>query len=390
MFRQVYRKRKFLRIRYVLLIVAVIFIAWKFFQIVYESGKYFSVGNKLYSQEKIDEAIQSWEKASGLNPWSAKTFNNLAIAYNRKELYTKSYAASKKAVELKSDYEGALVILGESCFHLAKNEEKRKNHREARKLYREGGMACKKALTFAHSPDTVHYLGTAYLCLGEYDEGIMFFRERMPGNSDAREEINSLTEAKKNFLAGAGPNQITGADAEGPLPSGAEIAIVGHPLFNFSDTETKKFQNGVFYSDLDQDKQAELVLIYKMPGNDNKTPCYVSVFRWNVNKWDLRWNTKISDYDVGYFTVEDINGDTKPEMLVEGIHDAQGGALINIYAWSGSFYSVLQQIGPTWGTTILDVDEDGTKEIIILDKKREEYNSVLYKWNGTKYVKVEE
>ena len=380
---------KFLKFRYILLIIAIIIVALWIKRFT-DSSKYFKKGSELYSQQKIAVAIENLEKASHLNPWSARTFNSLAIAYGRQKLYTKSYAAAKKATELKPNYESALVIFGESCFHLARNEEKRKNYWGARKFYREGVLACKKALAFTCSPDTIHYLGTAYSSLGEYDEGIIFFTGRMPGNRNAQEQVNLLMEAKRNFLAGTGPNQIVDADTEGPLPSGAEIAVIGHPILKFIDTETKNFQNGVFYSDLDSDKQPELILIYKMPGNDNKVPCYVSVFMWNVNKWDLRWHTKISDYDVGYFTVEDINGDTKPEILIEGIYDAKSGALVNIYACDGLFIRAIQQLGPTWGTTLYDVDGDGAKEIIILDRKKDEYNSIIYKWNTTKYVKVDE
>lgn len=379
---------KILRLRYILLIIGIVIVVWQIFRFI-NLGKYFKKGNEFYSQGKIDEAIETWERASRLNPFSAKIFNNLAIAYNRKKLYTKSYEASKRAIELKPDYESAFLIFGESCFHLARNEEKKENHWEARKFYRKCVDACKKALKFAPAADTIHYLGTAYLCLGEYDEGIQFFTS-MAKNRDTQEEMDLLMNAKKNFLTGTGPNQIIGANTEGLLPPGAEIAVVGHPIFTFSPEERKNFQNGIFYSDLDKDKQTELVLVYKISGEENKNSFFVSIFDWDVDRWKFRWNTKVSDYSVGYFTVEDINGDTKPEILIEGIYDAQSGALINIYVWDGSFYKTIQQFGPTWGTTLYDVDGDGAKEIIILDKKREEYNSFLYKWDGIKYVKVDE
>ncbi|PIU52177.1 hypothetical protein COS91_00555, partial [Candidatus Desantisbacteria bacterium CG07_land_8_20_14_0_80_39_15] len=105
---------KFLKFRYILLIIAIIIVALWIKRFT-DSSKYFKKGSELYSQQKIAVAIENWEKASHLNPWSARTFNNLAIAYNCQKLYTKSYTAAKRATELKPNYESALVIFGEAC-----------------------------------------------------------------------------------------------------------------------------------------------------------------------------------------------------------------------------------------------------------------------------------
>jgi len=378
------QKKNFFRLRNILIILGIILVAILVKRVA-DFRRYSRLGQECYSREDIEGAIRNWERATRLNPWSSGLLTKLGFLYMRQKLYEEALAVAQKAVGLSPEYESALVLLGEASFRCGRKKEEAKDFTGAWQLYKKAIESYRKALNFAYAPDTIHYLGAAYLYLGEYDEGIVFFTERMPSNPEAIEERNRLMELKKRFLAGGGPNELAGADTPGPLPEGARIAIVGHPIFKFSQEDTSIFQNGVFYSDLDLDGNPELILLYKIE-TENQSSLFVSVFEWLENRWKMRWNTRLGGSDFGYFCVEDINADSRPEIVVENIYDFKTGAMLNIYGYMDSSYKILQQLGPTWGTTLLDLDQDGTKEIIILNRKKDEYNSIIYRWNGTKYI----
>lgn len=379
------RTGKKLRFRYVLLIAGIALAVFFIARFVY-SGKYFREGLRLYENNETEKALDRLEKAARLNPWSSEAFAKLSFLYLQKGWFAKAAESAEKAIALKPESEGAIAALGESSFHLARAEESKKNYPEAYRLYRKSAEACRKALVISPAMDTIKYLSTAYLYLGEYDEGIVYFGENLPDNDDAAKERAKLLEIKKRFLAGGGPSGITDPDTDGPLPAGAELAVAGHPIFKFSGSDTEMFQNGVFYSDLDMDGSTELVLIYKISSASGPKSCFVSVFKRSAGRWAVRWNTRLSGSDIGYFTVENINNDTWPDIAVESIYDFKSGAVLNIYSWNGSSYKTLQQIGPTWGTTLQDLDGDGAMEIVILDRKKKEYSSITYKWDGVKYA----
>jgi len=385
------RARKHIRFRYVLLIAGIALAVFFIIRFVY-SGKYLREGLRLYEEKDAEQALDRLEKAARLNPWSSEAFAKLSFLYLQKGWFAKAAEFAEKAIALKPESEDAIAALGESSFHLARSEESKNNYPEAYRLYRKGAEACRKALAILPSADTIKYLSTAYLYLGEYDEGIVYFGEKLPDNNDAAKERTKLLEIKKRFIAGGGPSGIVDPDTDGPLPAGGELAVAGHPIFKFSGSDTEMFQNGVFYSDLDKDGSTELVLIYKIPSASASASgpksCFVSVFKRSAGRWEVRWNTRLSGSDIGYFTVENINNDTWPDIAVESIYDFKSGAVLNIYSWNGSSYKTLQQIGPTWGTTLQDLDGDGAMEIVILDRKKNEYSSITYKWDGAKYARL--
>jgi len=232
MVRQVRRQKKHIRFRYVLLIAGIALAAFFIVRFIY-SGKYLKEGLRLYENKDAEKALDRLEKAARLNPWSSRAFAKLSFLYLQKGWFAKAAESAEKAIALKPESEDAIAALGESSFHLARGEESKKNYPEAYRLYRKSAEACRKALAISHSPDTIKYLSTAYLYLGEYDEGIVFFGENLPDNNDAQRERAKLLAIKKRFLAGGGPSGIIDPDTDGPLPAGAELAVASHPIFRF-------------------------------------------------------------------------------------------------------------------------------------------------------------
>ena len=373
----------------IIIILVILGIAYGTYRFVNFSN-HFRKGSSFVENNETDLAITEFEKAAKLNPWSERTFTNLSALYMKKDASdSRSLETARRLTKLKPNSESALIVLADACLNSAKTESVKGNILDAVKLYSETIGSYEKILTINPTPPTeiVKHLGDAFYYSGRYDEGILFFTEKMSGDPDAEKEAGRLIATKEQFLAGSGHNELTGSDTWGPLPFGAEVAVVSHPLLKFN-WDTNTIRNGIFYSDLDSDRNQELILIYKMAMDENDKQCYASIFEWINKKWALRWNTKLGGKNIGYFAVEDINMDSITEIVIEGIYDEKSGGVLNIYRWNGSAYVTMQQIGPTWGTTLIDLNGDRIKEIVILDRKRNEYSSKTYMWDGTKYGQI--
>lgn len=104
----------------------------------------FEEGQKLFAQQKYDEAIAKYEEAIKLSPNSAVGYNLLGMAYRFKynaerdpSSREKEIDAFKKSIECDDTYWVAYVNLGATYYYIGKKKEAASLFEKALKLYPE-------------------------------------------------------------------------------------------------------------------------------------------------------------------------------------------------------------------------------------------------------------
>jgi tetratricopeptide (TPR) repeat protein len=84
------------------------------------SDVHYNLGNALYLNENIDDAIGHYKSAIALNPKKPESFYNLGNALCVKSSYTDAVAAYKTAIELDPKNAPAFYNLGNALYMLNK------------------------------------------------------------------------------------------------------------------------------------------------------------------------------------------------------------------------------------------------------------------------------
>ena len=196
------------------------------------------------------------------------------------------------------------------------------------------------------------------------------------------------------------------------LPEGAKLADV--PFVQFGpDEEIKKTRQNVFYADVDDDGEKEIIVAYYTPPheyiiNDKVqkgffTRAHVKVLDWDGTKYVEQWDSggwgfefragmgaklEIREqqlYTDNYFNVGDINNDGKPEILFTRASFGADGSEFQALSWNGKTYEPVAIVQNK--VRMDDKDNDGIKEIIC----DYDYKGIrlatpkVFRWNGSTY-----
>jgi tetratricopeptide (TPR) repeat protein len=147
-----------------------------------KADKLFIEGNKLYQEQKYEEAAQAYKEALEISPSQWGYYFNLGLANKKMDKKEEALAAFKKAVELSPESYS-------SNKELAENFAKSGNYEEAKKYY-------KKATEISpDDPDAFYNLGVCLTNLGDSEGALTSFLktvELKDDYSDAYYQIGTI------------------------------------------------------------------------------------------------------------------------------------------------------------------------------------------------------
>ncbi|MGB6864839.1 MAG: tetratricopeptide repeat protein [Candidatus Aminicenantaceae bacterium] len=160
------------------------------------ADKLFLKGNKLYAEQKYDEAIQAYNEALELSQSQWGYFFNLGLAYKKSDNKEDAIATFKKALEMNPESYSINKELGE----LLALEE---NYEEAKKYY------AKAAEISDDDPDAFYNLGVCLTNLGDQEGALTAFLKTIGFKEDYADAYyqvgtlyinqNNVEEAVKNL-----------------------------------------------------------------------------------------------------------------------------------------------------------------------------------------------
>jgi len=140
---------------------------------------YNNLGNALYHQRKLDEAVAACRKAIDLKPDFAEAYDNLGIAFRLQKKLDEAVAAHRNAIDLKPDLAGAYFGMGTAL--------------QGQKKLDEAASAYRKAIDL--NPDYAEaYLGigSALYDQKKLDEAVVAYRKAIDLNPDYAEAYYDL------------------------------------------------------------------------------------------------------------------------------------------------------------------------------------------------------
>jgi len=126
------------------------------------SDKLFLSGNKLYEENKLEEAISAYTEAIALNATQWGYYFNLGLAFKKKENREASIGAFQEALKLNPESYSCYRELGEA---LAQSEE----YEKAKTFY------LKASELSPDDPDAFYNLGVVLTNLGNTEEALKYF-----------------------------------------------------------------------------------------------------------------------------------------------------------------------------------------------------------------------
>lgn len=159
---------------------------------------YNNLGNVYYYEDKIEEAVESYQKAINLDPRFDNAYYNLANAFSDMGKTEESLSLFRKVIELNPDFSNAYGNMGVVLYNLGRRDEAVKYYRKAIDLkpdyadayynlgnayYSEGNAedAIKlfnKAIEVdSRHTEAHHNIATAYLSVGVFDNAINGYKE---------------------------------------------------------------------------------------------------------------------------------------------------------------------------------------------------------------------
>jgi len=156
-----------------------------------EAENFRKIGDNLFSQGKVADAILNYKEALKYNPGYAEVYNNLGIALKHQNQLDEAVLYYRKALESKPHYAIA-------CNNLATALREQGNLGEAKRFYQ-------KALNL--NPDfaeAFNNLGNVLMELGQLEEAILKFQKALQIKADYAEAYNNLGNAlqeKKDYSA---------------------------------------------------------------------------------------------------------------------------------------------------------------------------------------------
>tara|TARA_B100000809_G_scaffold254209_1_gene291138 strand:- start:254 stop:721 length:468 start_codon:yes stop_codon:yes gene_type:complete len=89
----------------------------------HEANYYYNLGNTYRQQDRLEEAIEAYNKAIEIKPDYHLAYHNLGNTYRRQGKYDQAIEAYNKAIEIKPDYHLAYYNLGNAYDEQDKYEE---------------------------------------------------------------------------------------------------------------------------------------------------------------------------------------------------------------------------------------------------------------------------
>jgi tetratricopeptide (TPR) repeat protein len=103
-------------------------------QIQLSAEEYFKFGNGLFDADRLEEAIESYDKAIELNPDYSEAWSNKGVTLSALGRYGESIQSYNKAIELKSDYYDAFYNKGVALDNLCRYKEAIQSYDKATEL----------------------------------------------------------------------------------------------------------------------------------------------------------------------------------------------------------------------------------------------------------------
>lgn len=156
-------------------------------------------------------------------------------------------------------------------------------------------------------------------------------------------------------------------------------------------------ESPIFYADTDNDGEKEIIVAYytsatttyETGAGESKEIQSSQYFLTILHKTDTGfteiWKQNTGETErLAYLDVEDVNQDGKIEIIFEDYYGASIGGQVFILSWENGEYKILNDYF-SWGTKVKDLNNDGLKEIIMVNRYNY-YLPEILKWDKEKYI----
>jgi len=147
-----------------------------------KADKLFVKGNKLYAEQKFEEAVQAYEEATKISQSQWGYYFNLGLTYRKLDKKQEAMNSFQKALELSPETFSSNKELGEILAKDGKYEEAKKYYMRATELSPD-------------DPDAFYNLGVCLTNLGETEEALVSFLkavELKDDHADAYYQIGTI------------------------------------------------------------------------------------------------------------------------------------------------------------------------------------------------------
>jgi Flp pilus assembly protein TadD len=208
-----------------------------------------NLGNCLYNEGRIEEAMEHYHKAIQINPNSPEALTSLGVALTAKGRFDEAIENHYKAIQISPNDSDALYNLGIALAAKGRFDEAIENYRKAiqinpndsEALYNLGNALAaqgrfdeaienyRRAIQVnSNRPETFFHLGMTLGLSGRTREAVVQYREALRLNPNLAEALNNLA-----WVLAASPDDglRNGAEAIRLAERACELTHYGHPLF---------------------------------------------------------------------------------------------------------------------------------------------------------------